>query len=310
MSPRLRAPLIVLCLAAFLTFLSGQALAETVGVIVTRDVVFFEKLHNAFKSHLASKGYEGRVKFITQRPYPDSIAWSNASRKLIAADVDVIVTYGAPATISALKEQTDIPVIYAGVYEPVAAEIKAKNATGVSSKFQVSSLLRYLRASTSVKTLGIIYSGIEADSAHQFAEISALAGKYGIAVAPLNLRKPGDIAGMLADVEVSAFVITSSSMASGVLPTIMNIARGRKIPTASLLQQDESLATIMLSSDPEIEGRMAAEMLIKVLNGTPPSAISPGSSKKIDLVFNLREARQMGIRVSMDLVTEATRIIY
>jgi putative ABC transport system substrate-binding protein len=283
--------------------------AETVGVVLTRDVLYYEKLHNALTARLVREGFDRRVKFIVQRPFPDPIALSNAARKLIAADVDAIVTYGAPATVAAVREKSRIPVLYAGVYEPIASELGSRLATGIKSKLQVSSLLRYLKASTALNSLGVVYCSFEEDSARQFQEIKKLADKYGIALKPLNLKRPGDV-GMLADFDVNAVMITSSSMASGVLPAIIRIAEGKKIPTASLLHHGEPMPTITLTSDPESEGGTAAEILLKVLNGAAPNSIAPTGSKDVELVFNLRDARSMGIRISMDLVTEATRIIY
>jgi putative ABC transport system substrate-binding protein len=305
-----KALLIFLCAILFLAASPKQGHTETIGIIATRGVSSYDRLHTALQAHLAKKGYGQKIKFIIQRPYPDHIAWINASRKLISADVDIIITYGTPATLSAIGEKPRIPILYAGVYEPIAASIRGKNVTGVCSKYQVSSLLRYLRATTSLKNLGVIYCSMEEDSKHQLLEIKEMSKKYGFALSELNLRRPGDIAGMLADINFNALFITSSSMVNSVFPTIMRITEGKKIPTASLFEHGDLNATIMLSSNPEEEGRIAADMLIRFLNGTSLKSIHPICSKDIDLVFNLKGARSMGIRVSMDLVTEATRIIY
>jgi|Deesub1362A_J573_1020465.scaffolds.fasta_scaffold00027_130 putative ABC transport system substrate-binding protein len=311
MSVLLRKLLIIaVCIVVFFTVYVKDTSAETVGVIVTHGVYSHEKAFKEFQSYLAKKGYKNRLKFIIQRPYPDPIAWSNAARKLIAADVDVMVTYGAPVTFSAIREKADIPIIYAGVYEPLVSKIKAKNVTGVCSRYPISSLVRYLRASTTIKKLGVIYSSMEEDSRYQLFEVKKLSKKYGFAVTPLNLRRPVDIAGMLSNIDVSAFFITSSSIVNSVFPTILHIAGSRKIPTASLIQYDGLSATIVLSSQPEEQGRVAAEKLIEFLKGVPIRDIPATCSKNIELIFNMKDAHHLGIRISMDLVTEATRIIY
>lgn len=306
-----RGAVLVLLLAAAGLFMSPEAArAETVGVVITHGDSSSEKIHEAFVSYLDSNGLGGRIRFLVQRPYPDPIAWSNAARKLIAADVDVLVTYGASATLSALAEKSGVPIIYAGVYEPIAAAINANNAVGVCGKYRVSSLVRYLRDSVSIKNLGVIYSSAEEDSSYQMDEVRRLSGRYGFAVTEIDLRRAVDVAAMLSEVRVDAIFITSSTMANSVFATVLRIAEGRKIPTASLLLRDDPSATMMLSTRPETQGGAAAEKLLRFLKGTPLSEIPSSCSSDIELVFNLRSARRMGVKISMDLVTEATRIIY
>jgi putative ABC transport system substrate-binding protein len=286
------------------------ASAETVGVILTNNEVFHDKAHEVFLSYLEEKGYKDRLKFIVQKPHADPIAWSNAARKLIAADVDIMVTYGAPALLSALNERSRIPIIYADVYEPVAMGIKAKKATGVYTRLSISSLLRYIRGTTSGKDIGVVYSILEEDTKHEHSEIIELSKKYGLNVISLELHNPLDTVGLLAKVNVSSILLTSSSMINSVFPTVMRIARSKKVPVSSLIYSERLLPTIMLSSRPDEHGSESAAMLVKFLNGVPFEEITPVCSKEIELVFNAAEARKMGFRIPMDLVTEATRIIY
>lgn len=300
---------VFLCIAACVAP-TTMVYAETVGVILTYNEVFHEKAHASFISYLEEKDYKDRLEFIVQRPHPDPIAWSNAARKLIAADVDVMVTYGTPALLSALNEKSRIPILYADVYGPVAAGIKAREATGVCSKLSISSLLRYIRGTTSGKDIGVVYSSLEEDTKQEHLEIKKLAKKYGLKVTSLELHNPLDTVGLLAKVNVSSILVTSSSMINSVFPTVMRIARSKKVPVASLVYRESSLPTIMLSSSPDEHGRKSAAMLIKLLNGARLKDITPVCSNKIELVFNAAEARKMGFRIPMDLVTEATRIIY
>jgi putative ABC transport system substrate-binding protein len=243
-------------------------------------------------------------------PHPDPIAWSNAARKLIAADVDVMVVYGAPALLSALKERSRIPILYADVYEPVALGIKAREATGVCTRLSISSLLRYIKGTTSGKNIGVVYSNLEEDTKYEHAEIKKVSMKYGLNVISLELHNPLDTVGLLAKVDASSILVTSSSMTNSVFSTVMRIATSKKIPVASLLYHEKQLPTIMLSSKPEDHGRKSAAMLIELLKGVPLKNIKPLCSESIELVFNAAEARKMGFRIPMDLVTEATRIIY
>jgi putative ABC transport system substrate-binding protein len=311
MLPRLRYWIVVLLFVTVTSAVyTADARSETIGVIVTHREAFQENAYGFFLSRLKSLGYFERLDIITQRPHADPMAWSNASRKLIAEDVDAMVTFGSPATLSAINEKSGIPIIYLGVYETVAAKINERAAKGICSKYSISSLLRYIRDSIAGRKVGIIFSNLERESKYQHMEISILAQKYGFNTVPINIRNPLDTAGKIAKVDIDSMLITSSSMANIVFPTILRIAKTRNIPVASVIYREESLPTIMLTSDPEDHGNKAAEKLIELLNGTPLAEIRSSCSRKIELVFNAKEAREMGFKIPMDLVTEATKIIY
>ena len=301
--------IISLCIAVFVTT-TVRAYAETVGIILTHNEAFHSKAHKAFLKHIEEKAFKKRVEFIVQRPHSDPIAWSNAARKLIAADVDIMVVYGAPALLSALKERSKIPIIYADVYEPVTAGIKSRKATGVCTRLSISSLLRYIKGTTPGKNIGVLYSNLEEDTKHEHAEIKKVSAKYGLNVISLELHNPLDTVGLLAKVDIDSILVTSSSMANSVFTTVMRIAKSKAIPVASLIYSESQMPTIMLSSEPKEHGRKSASMLIEFLEGIPLKDIEPVCSDKIELVFNAAEARTMGFRIPMDLVTEATRIIY
>ncbi len=286
------------------------AFEKTIGVVMTGNIPYYNEMHNAFISKLKKEGYAGNVKIIIQRPYPDSISWSNAVRKLVAADVDVIVTYGAPATLSAIRERVDIPIVYAGVYEPIAKGIKSKNITGISFKIPVSSLIRYLRSIATISSLGVIYSEAEKDSVYQLMELVRLSEQYGFRIENIRLKRPEDANRIFSDTKPNAIFITSSSLANMAVNNIISVTASHRIPTVSMLLGDvESGVIITLSARPDEQGERAAEKVIKILNGTPAEKIQSESSRGTELIFNMKEANAMGLRLSMDLITEATRII-
>ena len=83
---------------------------KRIGVIMTGDIPYYDAIHNSFVSELSRTlaGSE-KIEIILQRPFPDSISWSNAARKLIAFDVDLIVTYGSPAAQAVITNTAHAP---------------------------------------------------------------------------------------------------------------------------------------------------------------------------------------------------------
>ena len=287
-------------------FSAAVARAETVGVIMTHGMYYYEKIHASLIENLQKKGYAERLSFIRQTPYPDPIALSNASRKLLVADLDLIITYGAPATVAMLRERPRIPLLYAGVYEPVAKKIKGKKVSGVCEKFNVSSLLRYLKGSLTINRLGVLYTSIEEDSDVQFDEIKVISKKYGFALKGIDVRKSGNLPGVITDVQVDAFIITASAVVNNALPSVLRVAANKRVPTASLLAHEYLSPMITLVSDPAEQGRLLAKQIIRVLDGKP---FKKTCSRKNELIYNVMESKRMGLKMSMDLVTEATTLI-
>jgi ABC-type uncharacterized transport system substrate-binding protein len=288
-----------LCLAA----------ENTIGVIMTGDIPYYQELHSAFMTKLGKDGFTAKTEVILQKPYPDSISLSNAARKLIAMDVDVIVAYGTPAALAVANEKTKIPLIYAAVYEPFTQRLKSRYSSGVNIKLSVSSLLRYLRGLKQINTLGIVYNSNEEDSVAQYMEISRLAGQHGINPEPINLKRHQEAKAKLAGKRLDAVLMTGSSVAHMAMGQIIEYAKEQRAPYASFLLGRHNHAVITFATSPVEQGEKAADKTMRVLNGASPEKIKIESAREIELVFNLREATAMGWKLPMELVTEATHLI-
>ena len=175
----LHRPLLRILLTVFFVLAAAPNLhaEKRIGVIMTGDIPFYRAIHEAFVAELnrRSGGADEKIEIILQRPFPNSISWSNSARKLIAFDVDLIVTYGSPAAQAVIHEKSSIPLVYAGLYEPDHAAVSAKNVTGCGFKVPLSSILRYFKRLKTVNTIGIVFSSVEEDSVRQYETMQSLA---------------------------------------------------------------------------------------------------------------------------------------
>jgi len=285
------------------------AAENTIGVIMTGDIPYYNDLHKAFMTKLGQRGLASKTEVIVQKPYPDHISLSNAARKFIAMEVDVIVAYGAPAAVAVAKERTKIPMVYAAVYEPFISELKTRYSTGVYVKLSISSLLRYLRSLQQIKTLGVVYSSNEEDSVYQFSELAKLAAQYGMKIDGINLKRHQDAQAKLAGRQMDAVFLTGSSVAHMAMGQIIEYAKGRKIPHASFSLSTDARALVTIAASPANQGEKAADKVQKILDGIPPDKIKSEAATEIELIFNMKDATAMGMKIPMELVTEATRLI-
>jgi ABC-type uncharacterized transport system substrate-binding protein len=84
----------------------------------------------------------------------------------------------------------------------------------------------------------------------------------------------------------------------------------KRLPVADIFPDDTESGVLMTLYPPSnSQGEMAAEMAWKILLGAKPAGISTTIFRETELVFNLVEARHLGIDFPIQLLIEATRVI-
>lgn len=295
------------CLAVILSMpIHALAAEKTIGVILTGNISYYKDMHKAFTESLAAEGM-GKMEVVLQTPTPEPMSWANAVRKLVAVGADIIVTYGAPATLVAMSEASDIPIVFAGVYDPQALGILGKNATGVSSKVPVASLVKNLRSISNFTTLGVVYSESEKDTVLQANDVRQFETSFGYKSTRFSVKKAEDIAKIA---NVDALFLTTGCAAMHCVSNIIGVARKAKIPTGTTIGGGEGSGIILtLSANPQEQGRAAAKIAARVVKGAKPASIPLELPTKIDFIINLKEATDMGLKIPFDLLTTATRVI-
>ncbi len=290
---------------------SASARETLIGVVMPDNTPYYSTMHRAFVRELKRLTPPGqRLKIILQRPFPDPIALSNTARKLIAADVNLIVAYGSSATLAVIQERTDIPLVYAGFYNPEATAVQGRNVTGCGFKVPLTSILRYLRSLKQISTLSVVYSSLEEDSVRQANEFQRLTIEQHIRLTKINIKSRRDIEKLKSTTDDGAFFITGSAIVSSFIGDIIPMLQEKMAPSASIFpDQTADGVTLALYQPPAEQGKEAAKMAAKILLGTPPKNIAPEVLRDTELVVNLRAAKKIGINFPIHLIVEATTVI-
>ena len=232
----LHRPLLKILLAVLFILAAAPDLhaEKRIGVIMTGDIPYYGAIHESFVAEL-NRRFAGaeKIEIILQRPFPNPISWSNAARKLIAFDVDLIVTYGSPATDAVIHEKSRIPLVYAGLYEPENMAIKAKNATGCGFKVPLSSILRYFKRLKTVNTFGIVFSSVEEDSVRQSETMQFLTAQQNITTEKIDINSRADL-DKLKTTKSDVVFITGSSLVHLWLDDIVSLLEKERIPVADI----------------------------------------------------------------------------
>ncbi len=301
----------LLCAALVLCAASAGAADKTVGVVMAGNIGYYQELHRAFANGLIKEGFDRRkVDTILQMPAPDPLSWTNAVRKLVVADVNVLVTYGGATALLAIRETRSVPIVYAGVYDPAGIGAIARNMTGISSKVPLTSLLKYAKKLVNFTKLAVVYNELEPDSVKQVEELIALEGQYGFKTVKMAVKRVDDAKALTFAGKADAVLISVSATANEALAAIVKTAHASRIPTMSQMGGSGDKGVILtLAPSATEQGEAAARMTAKILSGVSPASIAPEVPKMIELVLNLKEATAIGLRPPMDLLSDATRVI-
>ncbi len=301
----------ILAAVLFLCALPAGAADKTVGVIMSGNLGYYQEVHKAFSATLGKEGFDFRtVDTLLQMPSPDSLSWANSARKLVVAEVNVLVFYGAPAALAGIRETKSIPLVYAGVYDPAASGVSARNMTGISAKVPMTSLLKYLKKMTPFTRIAVVYNEFEPDSVKQAEELGELESQYGFKTIKMAVRRPDEAKKLVFTGKADAVFISVSAAANEAIDSIVQQARAAKIPVISQIGGTAEHGVVLsLAPSPSEQGAAAGRMVARLLKGEKPASIPVEVPRMVELVVNLREAGALGIKVPVDLISDATKVI-
>ena len=309
----------LLLLLAFSAPVSAEAAGMMVAAVLTGDLPRYRQAHQAFLKALAQKGYDNsNVEIILQTPNPDPLSWANTIRRFKAIDADIIVTYGAPATLAAIREADDIPVVFVDVYGPVETGISrsmittGRNLTGISSKVPLVTLVKTVKELKPIWKMGVLYSSSEAGSLAQLQEMKEIARQLGFTVVAANVASVAGVDKATRAILPKVDCLYVSECTAGDLGfmKIINMARDSKVPVISLTPEAaEKGALVSMEISPAEQGQLAGEYVSSILGGKKAAQLRLSIPKKIELIINMRVARSLYLDVPLQALNVATRVL-
>lgn len=236
----------------------------------------------------------------------------------VSDKVDLICAIATPSAQSAYNAalDSDIPVIYTAVTDPVAAELSDKegnavgNITGTSDKLPIDAQLQMIRKLLpAAKNIGIMYTTSEANSVSAIAEYKELAGKYDFEIIESGITTTADIPlaadDLLSKVDCITNLTDNTVVAS--LPTILEKANEKKIPIfGSEIEQVRIGCLAAEGLDYIALGKQTGKMAAQVLKGEKEASEMPYETiTEPGFYVNTKVAEEMGITVPQELLESA-----
>jgi putative ABC transport system substrate-binding protein len=253
-----------------------------------------------------------------QTPNADPISWANSVRKAEALEADVVVTFGASASLVAVQEGIKLPIVFADVYGPVEVGLAKSMTTmearvcGVTSKVPLMTLMKAAGIIKPIKTLAVLYSSREAGSLVQLKELKRISASLGFTIAEHNASTVAQLDHLLHGglQRADALFVTESSIGSRAFDTIADHCRESGTPLLSTMPDAAAKgALVALEINPEEQGQLAAEYAARFLAGRKVLSSAIATPKQIELIVNLKVARQMDLTVPFQVLSAATRVI-
>ena len=312
--------LILFCfLSGFFRPPASLAKEQFIAVVITGDLPRYRQAHEQFEKILREGGLsEQNVRIYVQAPNPDPMSWANSIRKAVAVGADLIVTYGAPATLIAKKESRGVPVLFADVYDPVALGIvKTMNnpdgdITGVSGKTPLITLIKAFNEIKRVRAMGVLYSSNDQSSLHQVKELTQLATQFGFSLVKRDINSRINLPEVLETLSgnVDSLFVAESAVLNLELRKIADYSSQYNLPIISQIPGFSDLGALMtLETDPAEQGRLIGVHALQILSGQKPHTLPIRTPKKVDLVINLQIARKMNLTIPFQALSMATRAI-
>jgi putative ABC transport system substrate-binding protein len=277
----------------------------------------------AFRLGLRDLGYvEGKnVIFDFRWADEDYDRLPSLAADLLRLKVDLLVTYGTPASLAAKHATTTIPIVMVHSGDAVAAGIVASlarpggNLTG-STYFLPELMAKRLEllkdAVPRISKVAILVKPDNPFFAPAIRALEAAADALKIRLQQFEAGAPSEFEAAFSAMSksrVDAVVILEDAVFVAHVKTIAELAAKHRLPTAGFQELATAGGLIGYGVDFLEMYRRAAVFVDKILRGTKPADIPVEQASKFDLLINLKTAGALGITITPQLLRRANQVI-
>jgi putative ABC transport system substrate-binding protein len=244
------------------------------------------------------------------------------AEELVAQTPDVIITGGAIQVESLQHATRTIPIVFAGVIDPVAGGLVRSlarpggNTTGfllfeygLSGKWP--ELLKQI--APTVTRVAALRDPSQFNGGGQLGAIQAVAPFFGMEVTPIDVRTVGEIERAIAEFareSNSGLIVLGSALANINRGAIIALAAQHRLPAVYSRRwfvTDGGL--ISYGPDGIDQFRLAAGYVDRILKGEKPADLPVQAPTKYELVINLKTAKALGLTVPASVFARADEVI-
>jgi putative ABC transport system substrate-binding protein len=276
-----------------------------------------------FRQGLRELGYvEGKNILIDWRRGETGREFQALVEVLVKGKVEVIVTSGTPAAAAAMRATATVPVVFANTGDPVASGFAVslarpgRNGTGVSvvSTELYPKRVEFLhQLAPKARRITYLVNSSSPIAARLVEETEIAARTLGMRLQTLDARNTRELDAVLRSLDKhppKAILVGGDGLYFANKGKVAAAVRKARVP-AIFGEKGYHEHGALMSYGPSLReaGRLAAGYVDKILKGAKPSELPIQQMSRIELIIDLRLARELGIDVPRELLVRADRVI-
>jgi len=274
---------------------------------------------------LSAAGYERDVdvEYILSSAQNDFATAIAIAQNFQAQDVDLVVAIATPTAQAAVEvfRDTETPVIYAAVTDPVGAELvphatdprENGNVTGVSDMIPVAAHLLLLQdLSPNITRVGMVYNPGEANSVILTDMAIAASADLGIEIVTASADTTANVplAAQSLIGRVDAFYATTDNTVVSAIDAVLAASQEAGIPFLMADPTSIEHATLTAGFDYYEHGLTVGGLVAEVLGGKAPNEIPVTYQPNAEVQLNLDLAGAIGLDFPARVIKAATAVYY
>lgn len=313
--------LILIMMLVMTPFLCLADSIKNVAITAIVEHPSLDQIRDGVKDELTASGFKLNEDLNVQyrSAQGSSATAAQIARQFVAAKPDVIVAIATPSAQATVAATKQIPVVFAGITDPVAAKLiknwqpSHTNVTGVSDYQEIGPQIEFMKKVVpNVKSVGYIYSPSEINSIIVLKNLQNELNLQNISLVAVPAQRTADIstAANTLKGKVDLIYTTTDNNVVSAYESLVKFANENKIPLlASFPDAIERGAVAAYGMSYYDVGRQSGKLVVRVLNGEEPGNIKPEIGQALRLVVNTDAAKKQGIVLSPEVIKSAYKVV-
>jgi putative ABC transport system substrate-binding protein len=278
----------------------------------------------AFSKRLREIGYiEGQNLFLEARFADGHIdRLPPLAAELVAHKMDVLFTAGTPGVMAAKNATSTIPIVFAGVGDPVGSGFAHSlgkpggNLTGLSIGYSEGIAGKWLELLQQVvprlSTVAVITNLGNPWERDNMKELSTIATERHLKVKIIEVREAEALDGGFDEArrQAQAVLVIGNAVTHTHRLQITALAAKHRLPAMYNVREFVDVGGLMAyGSDWAAQYGRAADYVDKILKGASPADLPIEQPTRVELLVNLKAARALGISFPKEVLLRADEII-
>jgi putative ABC transport system substrate-binding protein len=295
-----------------------------IGILGQSDPSWAAPQADAFHQELHNLGYIERQNVVFERRYAEGKLdrLPGLADELVRMKVDIIVASSTPGVLAAKNATKQIPIVFHAINDPVETGVVSSlarpggNITGVTmggAELYGKRLELIKETIPKLSRAAFLLNPNSPAGQLNLNEILAAARALKLQIDSFEVRTPEDIApafGAATRAKSAAMLITQIPPISTHSKRIIDLAVKHRIPVIYPQRQWADSGGLMSYGANVVDSyRQLAIYVDKIFKGANPAELPVERARKLELIINLRAAKQISLTIPPNVLVRADRVI-